>query len=338
MLQDILSGFPQSTDERVLIDNRTSDDAGVFKISAGTALVQTVDFLTPIVDDPYTFGAIAATNALSDVYAMGGTPITALNIACFPSTRLDGSVLREILHGAADKCAEAGVSVLGGHTIEDSEPKFGLAVTGTIRPDQIWSNAGATAGDVLMLTKPIGTGILATACKKGFISTEDYAEAVISMQRLNVMPRAILNSGWINACTDITGFGLLGHLREMLVASKMDAELEAGAVPLFGGVLDLAERGIAPGGSEKNLAFVADSCSFEDNVSNAMRLVLADAQTSGGLLLSVSADVADEAYACLLQEVSRDVAIIGRTDGSGTGKIRIISGSTSGSTLGTTTK
>jgi selenide,water dikinase len=274
----------------VLVGFGTSDDAGVYRLRPDLALVQTVDFFTPIVDDPFDFGRIAAANALSDVYAMGGTPLTALNVAAFPMERLGPDVLARILAGGAAVAAEAGVAILGGHTIEDDEPKYGLAVTGTIHPDRIVTNAGARPGDTLVLTKPLGTGILASALKKDAISEAEIAEAVRWMTTLNAgAARAMLAAG-AHAATDVTGFGLLGHAGEMARASGVRLRIAAAQVPVYALAREMLAAGIAPGGSRRNAEEHARFTTFAAGVDDAYRLLFSDAQTSGGLLIAVPPD------------------------------------------------
>ena len=282
--------MPPTGNENVLVGYGTADDAGVYKLRDDLALVQTVDFFTPIVDDPYDFGRIAAANALSDVYAMGGTPISALNIATFPIDTLDREILARILEGGAAIAQQAGVAILGGHTIKDSEPKYGLAVVGTIDPRRIVTNANARPGDILVLTKPIGTGILSTALKRGEISEEHMSEAIAWMASLNDRAGAALQSSDANAATDITGFGLLGHANEMARGSKVALHIEAARVPVLPHVLELIERDIVPGGTRDNAAAHAAFTSFAPSVPQALRTALSDAQTSGGLLVSLPPD------------------------------------------------
>ena len=275
------------TDPNVLVGHATSDDAGVYRISADLALVQTVDFFTPVVDDPYDFGRIAAANALSDVYAMGGTPITALNVAAFPVEELGTEILARILEGGAAVAAEAGVVILGGHTIKDDEPKYGLAVTGTIHPNLIVTNGGARPGDLLLLSKPVGTGILTTARKRDVIDDDALAPAIASMVGLNDRAaRAMLAHG-VHGATDVTGYGLVGHGGEMARASGVALALDARSVPLFDGVLALIEAGAVPGGTRDNLAEHARFTTYARTVDEAHRIVLSDAQTSGGLLMAI---------------------------------------------------
>jgi len=277
----------------VLVGTATSDDAGIYRLSGETALVQTVDFFTPIVDDPYDFGAIAAANALSDVYAMGGRPITALAIGAFPE-ELDADVVARIFLGGAETAARAGVSIVGGHTIKDDEPKYGLAVTGLIHPNHIVRNDTGKPGDALILTKPLGTGILSTARRIDAIDDAAMAQAVDSMKRLNANAcEAMLRHG-AHAATDVTGFGLLGHLFEMLQRG-LGARIEASSVPLFAGAAELAARNIVPGGTRTNLATALErGALFGEGVPNEMRILLADAQTSGGLLVAVAPSAAEE--------------------------------------------
>jgi selenide, water dikinase len=279
--------LPPVTDPNVLVGHATSDDAGVYRLTADLALVQTVDFFTPVVDDPYDFGRIAAANALSDVYAMGGTPITALNIAAFPVESLGTEILARILEGGAAVAAEAGVVVLGGHTIKDDEPKYGLAVTGTIRNERVVTNGGARPGDLLLLSKPVGTGILTTARKRDLIGDAALAPAIRQMAALNDRAsRAMLAHG-AHAATDVTGYGLVGHGGEMARASGVALALDADRVPLFEGVLELIAQGAVPGGTRDNLAEHAAFTTYAGGVDEAHRIVLSDAQTSGGLLIAI---------------------------------------------------
>jgi selenium donor protein len=252
-LEKILKDIPAGIDPNILIDTRNSDDAAVYRINDTTAIVQTVDFFTPVVDEPYEFGAIAAANALGDIYAMGAKPLFALNIVGFPSNRLPMEVLREILKGAADKADEAGICILGGHTIDDPEPKYGMVVTGTVHPDKIWANSGAKVKDAIILTKPIGTGILTTALKRGLLDNKTKAEVISVMAELNKKAADIIGKYTVHACTDITGFGLIGHLSEVSVASRVNVELFAVRVPVFGETANLAAANIIPGGSVNNL-------------------------------------------------------------------------------------
>ena len=279
--------MPSTANEHVLVGFGTADDAGVYKLRDDLAIVQTVDFFTPIVDDPYDFGRIAAANAVSDIYAMGGTPISALNVTTFPIETLDISILEDILRGGADIALQAGMAILGGHTIKDSEPKYGMAVTGTIHPQRIVTNANARPGDIVILTKPIGTGILSTALKRQAIQPETMLEAIEWMATLNDRASHAMLQARAHAATDVTGFGLLGHAGEMVRGSSVSLHLRAAGVPLLPRVLDLIEAGHIPGGTKDNAAAHAEFTTFDQSVSPALRLALSDAQTSGGLLVAL---------------------------------------------------
>lgn len=282
----MLSDIPPQTDPRVLVDFRTADDAGVYAWESGPALVQTVDFFTPIVDDPYLYGQIAAANSLSDVYAMGGRPLTALAIAAFPDVDFEPDTIRQIFKGGVDALREAGVALLGGHTVRDREIKFGYAVTGAVDPARMWTNAGARPGDVLFLTKPIGTGIVGTAIKFGRAPEALVAQAVASMRSLNKAAAEALAGLTVHGCTDITGFGLVGHATEMAVASGVTVELDLSAIPVFDGVLPLVAANRS-GGLTSNRAHFSDRVQFLVAPSEAMADLLFDPQTSGGLLVAV---------------------------------------------------
>ncbi len=288
----------------LLVGFNTGDDAAVYRLTPDLCVVQTVDFFPPIVDDPYEFGYIAAVNAFSDVYAMGGTPLLALNLVCFPEDH-PRSVLAQILRGGSDAAREAGVVIGGGHTVKDREPKYGMAVTGTVAPDAIISNAKARAGDVLVLTKPLGSGIITTAARADMTDAATLAGAVTVMRTLNRAGAEAMDAVGVSAATDVTGFGLLGHLLPMMRASGCEAHLRLAAVPLLAGVRELAERGVVPGGTRNNLETARGSVRFAPSISEVEQLILADAQTSGGLLISVPA----ERLSALLQELgTRDVA------------------------------
>jgi selenide,water dikinase len=271
----------------VLVGTSTGDDAAVYRLSAELALVVTTDFFTPIVDDPYTFGAIAAANALSDVYAMGGTPLVALNLVAFPVEELPLTVLSEILRGGAEKAAEANVAVIGGHSIDDHEPKYGMAVTGTVHPDRLVTNAGGRAGDRLYLTKPIGTGIIATAIKRGVAPAAVEQGAIDSMVALNRDACAAMLEVGVHAATDITGFGFLGHLRQLATSSGVAARVPADRVPVLEGTRELALAGAVPGGTQRNESFLNDWVTWPNHLAAVDRTILCDAQTSGGLLIAV---------------------------------------------------
>ena len=264
------------------------DDAAVIRLSDGRLLVQTVDFFTPIVDDPYQFGQIAAANSLSDIYAMGGTPQFALNIVGFPINDLPKEMLTTILQGGADKAQEAGISIVGGHSVDDKEPKYGMVVTGEVDEQNLVKNDGAKPGDILVLTKPIGTGIIATAIKKGMASEDIIQTAVDTMSTLNDVASKLMIELKIKAATDITGFGLLGHLSEICKASKVTAEIDYNLLPLLPGTLELANDGIIPGGTKRNLSYAESFTQFQEDRTDIEKLIASDAQTSGGLLISIS--------------------------------------------------
>lgn len=286
-LDEVLSCLPKVVDPRVLVGPGTSDDAGVILIDTDRALVQTVDFFSPIVDDCYLFGQIAAANSLSDIYAMGAEPLTALNIACFP-TCLTPAEMGEILRGGADKLLEAGAILLGGHTVENPEPKFGMAVTGIIHPAGLWTNTGAQEGDVLLLTKPLGTGILSTALKAGMLEPKQEAAAVEAMCTLNKAAATVLrNNATVHACTDVTGFGFLGHLSEMLQQGPISVSVHASALPLLPGALEMAQMGLVPAGAYRNREFFADNIFIAEDVPLAYQDLMFDPQTSGGLLVAI---------------------------------------------------
>ena len=287
-MTEVLRYLPIIQDPNVLVAAETADDGGVYKLTPEIALVVTLDYFTPIVDDPYSFGMIAAANALSDVYAMGGKPITMLNMIGFPKNTLPFSVLGEIVKGGAQKAKEAGVNIIGGHSIDDSEPKFGFVAIGTIHPDKILRNCSAQVGDKLVLTKPLGTGIVSTAIKREKISAEMVEKSINIMATLNKEASEAMQEAEANACTDVTGYGLLGHLNEMVQGSKLGAKIYLDAVPLIEGVYELAEQGFIPGGTRRNLEAVMNNVTWEDGIPAISQLLLADAQTSGGLLISIS--------------------------------------------------
>ncbi|WP_172195789.1 selenide, water dikinase SelD [Saccharibacillus qingshengii] len=314
---------PQAANPNLLVGLDTSDDAGVYRLTDDLALVQTLDFFTPIVDDPYDFGQVAAANAISDIYAMGGRPLTALNIVAFPIHTLEKSVLTEILRGAGDKMAEAGVTLVGGHSIDDKEPKFGLAVTGTVHPDRIRTNAGAKAGDVLILTKPIGVGILTTSIKKDLLSEEEIARVTSVMATLNKTAAETMEPYDVNACTDVTGFGLLGHAVEMAKGSGMGIVIRSTDVPLLPRVRELAEGGSVPGGTRNNHDHVQPDVSFPDDMDQIGRWILCDAVTSGGLLIAAPGDQAGELLE-RLQAAGVEASSIGSVTSENPGHITVI--------------
>ncbi len=271
----------------MLVGSSTCDDAAVYRLNDEIAIVQTVDYFTPVVDDPYTFGAITAANALSDIYAMGAKPLLALNIIGFPCKDLSLEVLVEILRGGADKVKEAGALVVGGHTIEDKEPKYGLAVTGLVHPDRVIKNAGALPGDALILTKPLGTGIITTAVKGELADDQTYSRAVKLMEALNDRASRVMVEVGAHACTDITGFGLMGHLYEMVAASGTCARIFFSQIPILEQVRELASMGLIPAGAYRNLKYLEEKLQWNSSIDETEKLILADPQTSGGLLMAV---------------------------------------------------
>jgi cysteine desulfurase len=323
-LEELLAKLPKPDDSNILVGAESSDDAAVYKINENTAIVQSVDFFTPIVDDPFHFGAIAAANALSDIYAMGGKPLFGLNIVGFPSNRLPMSVLDQILQGAQKAAADAGISIIGGHTVDDTEPKFGLAVTGIIHPQKILKNIGAQVGEKLILTKPLGLGIIATAVKRGLAEKETADYAIQVMSALNRNAANVASKYPVHACTDITGFGLLGHLYEMTKGSRVDAKIYAEHTPFIKGAEKLAQAGAVPGGTKDNLEFLAGVVQFADSISPLQKLLLADAQTSGGLLIALPGDKADACLEKLKKECEFPVSIIGEITKKGSGTIKIV--------------
>lgn len=323
-LEKVLQNMPITLDPNVLVSAQTADDAAVYKIREDLAIVQTVDFFTPVVDDPYSFGAIAAANSLSDIYAMGGKPLFALSIVGFPEKRLPMEVLQEIIKGATDKASEAKTPILGGHTVEDSEPKFGLVVTGTINPKNVFTNSKAQPGDMLILTKPLGLGIITTALKRE-IADKNIAEKAISiMSELNAIAAEVMVEIGANACTDITGFGLLGHLREMVYNSKVDAEVYYTKVPFIEGAEELARMNMIPGGTLANLEYVKPYVHWDDKIAQIYRILLCDAQTSGGLLISVEKKNAEKLLSLLSKKGVKDSAIIGKIANVGKGYITVL--------------
>jgi selenide,water dikinase len=316
-----LQGLSGSDDPRVLIGMPAGDDAGVYQLDENTALVQTVDVFTPSVDDPYVFGQIAAANSLSDVYAMGGRPLTALSIVGFPVRTLPDDVMRQILRGGLDKMAEAGVAVIGGHSINDPQIKAGFAVTGLVHPQRIASNAGARPGDRLVLTKPLGTGILGFAAQIGRAPPEGVEASARSMAALNKRAAELMLQFEPHACTDVTGFGLMGHLAAMASAARIDVEILWDDVPLLPGVLQCAADNILPGAVERNKESSGGALAASDGLEPAALDILFDAQTSGGLLIAVAESAAPDLVARLREEGSLEAAVIGRVVGDGTGRI-----------------
>ena len=322
-----MPSVPPGTDPAVLVDASGRDDAAVVRIADDRALILTTDFFTPIVDDPFTFGRIAAANALSDVYAMGGRPLWCLNVVGWPRDRLPLDALGEVLRGGAETVARAGARILGGHSIDDPEPKYGLMVVGEVHPDRVTTNAQARPGDALVLTKPIGTGIVTTAIKRGDAPEDAVRAAVESMTALNDGAAAAAAAAGVRAATDVTGFGLLGHLASMLLASGAAAELRAGDVPRLAGTRRLAEQGHVPGGTRRNLAAANEATSWDPALDEVERLVLADAQTSGGLLLAVRQEALPRLLELLLAQRTLAAAEIGTVVAGPAGAIRVQAGS-----------
>lgn len=323
-LEQVLKNLPIPVDPRILVGTDHSDDAAVFKLSDEIALVQTLDFFTPIVDDPYQFGAIAAANALSDIYAMGAKPIFGLNIVGFPTNRLPLSVLHSILKGASDKALEAGIYILGGHSVDDTEPKYGMVVSGVVHPNKILSNDKAKPGDVLILTKPIGTGILSTALKRGLIESDTKDRLVETMIGLNRVASECMLKFDASACTDVTGFGLLGHLKELTEGSKVNAEIFAGKVPLLPETENMAAAGVIPGGTKDNRSFVDHCVQFDGAISQTWQYILCDAQTSGGLLIAVPEKNAEALLKDLHSSGIKEACVIGKLTQEGAGTIRVV--------------
>ncbi len=320
-LAGVLSQLPVMQHPNVLVGITTSDDAGVYKLNETTALVQTVDFFTPIVDDPYMFGQIAAANSLSDIYAMGATPLTALNLVAFPNCKLPGEALVAILQGGQDKVAEAGAVIIGGHTIDDTEPKYGLSVTGIAHPEKIWTNAGAKPGDCLVLTKALGTGILASAARADLF-LQGVAAAAVSMATLNATAAKVAAGFTIHACTDITGFGLIGHVYEMASGSKVAVSLDSRALPLLPEAAEAAAMGLVPGGAYNNRNYLK-LARFADSVPENIRDICFDPQTSGGLLFAIPEKEADELMVALKTAGIAAASVIGQITGEGEGEIYV---------------
>jgi selenide, water dikinase len=307
----VLGSLPRASHPDLIVGVETSDDAGVFRLRDDLAIVNTVDFFTPVVDDPYTYGQISAANSLSDVYAMGGEPKTAMNIVCFPQSGIDKEVLAEILRGGMDKATEAGVVIVGGHSVADDEIKYGMAVTGVIDPRRVIRNVGVQVGDVVVLTKPLGTGILTTALKKAHLREEEYAAAVTSMATLNDKAARVMLRHTVHACTDITGFSLMGHTCEMAMGSGVTLYLHASALPLFPGALRLALEGYITGGCKRNRSYLADKVQASPSVPQDFDEVAFDPQTSGGLLIAVPEREAQALVHDLLAEGVLAAVVIG---------------------------
>lgn len=323
-LLPLLGILPALSDPKVLVGSATADDAAIYKLSDELALVLTTDFFTPIVDHPRDFGAVAAANALSDVYAMGGRPLAALNLVGFPEESLEPAVLGEILRGAAAKAKEAGIDIVGGHTIRTEEPIFGLAVVGTVHPERAWTNAGARPGDALILTKPLGLGIISTAAKLGEDPLGAIAGAIGVMGTLNRAAAEVLAGFEVHAATDVTGFGLLGHLRNVTAASQVEALVRLSQVPVLPAAWEYVRAGIAPGGTHANLRFLADWVEFASELSKEEQLMLADAQTSGGLLAALPQEEAEAALAALHRAGAGEARVVGEIKAGRPGKIQVV--------------
>ena len=300
------------------------DDAGVYKLTDELAIIQTVDFFTPIVDEPYAFGQIAAANALSDVYAMGGKPLTAMNLVCFPIKSLDISVLQDILRGGVDKLREAGVTLVGGHSIIDAELKYGLSVTGTVHPKRLVTNGGAKAGDKLILTKPLGTGIISTAVKAGVVNEELVRKVTRCMATLNDKASELMQEVGVHACTDITGFGLLGHAIQVAESSQVGIELHLASIPYFSEVIQFSQQGFCPGGLYRNKDFYSNKVKFINQIPEYMQDILFDAQTSGGLLICLSPRKAELLLDRLQQAGVEDAVSVGEVVSEPKGMVTLI--------------
>jgi selenide,water dikinase len=322
-LNKAICDLPQMADPNLIRGLASPDDAGVYKLSDELAIIQTIDFFTPIVDDPYTFGQIAVANALSDVYAMGGKPLTAMNVVCFPVKSMDITVLKEILRGGVDKILEAGALLVGGHSIEDDELKYGLAVTGTVPPKRLVTNSGARTGDKLILTKPLGTGIISTAVKAKAAGEETIAKIASAMATLNKKASELMQAVGVHAATDITGFGLLGHAAQMAENSQISINISSASVPIFSEAAGFARSGLCPAGLYRNRDFYSKSVSIDDRVPAHIPDILFDPQTSGGLLISLAAGKAEQLLEKLKQAGIKEAAIIGEVTSEPRGTVRV---------------
>ncbi len=311
-LEELLKDLPLPADPRILVDISTHDDAGVYKINDETALVFTTDFFPPVVSDGYEFGLIAATNSISDVYAMGGAPLLALNIMMFPSSRIPMEVYREILRGGSDKAREAGVSIIGGHTIDDYPPKYGLAVIGTVHPEKVITNAGVREGDELILTKPLGTGIILAGHRLQMVSAMQLDGAVTAMKRLNAAGAALMQKYGVRGATDITGFGLAGHALKMARASGVTISIDLRRLPLLDGTYSLADQGCIPGAAFRNLDYAGKETRTSEDADYNLRMIAYDAQTSGGLLMAVKPERSGDLLKELHESGHPEAAVIGR--------------------------
>jgi len=318
-----LRHLPKFNDDNLIVGLDTSDDAAVYKINDDTGIILTMDFFTPVVDDPYKYGQVAAANSLSDVYAMGGRPLTAMNIVCFPNC-LSVDILGQILKGGADKILEAGAVVAGGHSVEDNEPKYGLSVMGIVHPDKVVTNSNAKPGDVLILTKPLGIGILNTAIKADLVEKEIIEKAINIMSYLNKDACEAMQAVGVNSCTDITGFGLLGHALEMAEGSDVTIEIWSDYIPVVQESIELAKMGIIPGGAYRNQEHIGDKVVFINNVKQEIKDILFDPQTSGGLMISVSEGKAEELLSLLREKNKTPFSIIGKVKNKGKKPLEVI--------------
>jgi selenide,water dikinase len=320
----VLSRLDLGTHPEVLVGIATGDDAGVYLVREDLAIVNTVDFFTPVVDDPFTYGQIAAANALSDVYAMGGTPKTALNIVCWPQTGLPHEMLGEILRGGIEKAREAGVAIVGGHSVADEEVKYGMAVTGVIEPRRIIRNVGARPGDALLLSKPLGTGVLMTAFKRGKLPDDQYTAAVRWMCELNAATARAMLKYEVHAATDITGFGLIGHASKMAEGSGVTLRIEESDLPLMAGALECCRAGMIPGGGKRNREFYAPRVRISDEVADEIGELVFDPQTSGGLFIALPENDAVKLLADLQSDGNIEAAIVGRVVACGEFLIEVV--------------
>jgi len=319
----VLASLPLVSDPNVIRGMESLDNAGVYKLTDELAIIQTIDFFTPIVDDPYNFGQIAAANALSDVYTMGGKPLTAMNVVCFPVNSLDISVLEDILRGGLDKMREAGVALVGGHSIDDVELKYGLSVTGIVHPKRLVTNSGARVGDKLILTKPLGTGIISTALKGGMVAAETVDKVTKSMATLNNKASELMLEFGVRGCTDITGFGLLGHACQLAQNSRVGIEFRSISIPFFFEARELSNKGLCPAGLNRNREFYGKMVEIAPDVPDFIQDILFDPQTSGGLLISIAAGKAEMLLGRLREEGVVDASIIGEVVSQPVRKIRV---------------
>ncbi len=322
-LNEAICGLPQIADPNVIRGLASPDDAGVYRLTDELAIIQTIDYFTPIVDDPYNFGQIAVANALSDVYAMGGKPLTAMNVVCFPTKTLDISVLKDILRGGADKMVEAEVALIGGHSVDDAELKYGLSVTGTIHPGRLITNSGAKAGDRFILTKPLGTGIISTALKAGVVSEGTIDKVTKYMSTLNKKASELMQEVGVNACTDVTGFGFIGHACQLAQNSQVGIKIYSASLPFFPETSQFAKRGLCPGGLYRNKEFYSGAVEISTVVPAQVQDILFDPQTSGGLLISLEPSKAERLLEKLRRAGVEDATIVGEVVARPRGKLMV---------------